>query len=272
MSIEPFMVRALLGALMLAPLCALLGVFVTARRMAFFSDTVAHASLAGTALALWLGLSEPTPGMLVVSLLVAAAILWLKEKSGLFNDTIMALLLAGSVAIGTVILSQVRGFRGELHRVLFGDILAVDTLELWIAGALLALVVLAGTRFLSPLTLITAHEDLAHVSGLRVRALNYLFVLVLTLTVTVTIRLVGILLVGALLVIPPAAARLLSVNLRQELWLAVTFGTLSGVSGVLISRYVANVPCGPAIVLTGIALFLVALGISRARVLVGRRS
>lgn len=272
MPIEPFMIRALLGALMLAPLCALLGVFVTARRMAFFSDTVAHASLAGTAFAIWLGQSEPTMGMLVVSLVVAAAILWLREKSGLFNDTIMALLLAGSVAVGTVVLSQLRGFRGELHRVLFGDILAIDALELWLAGGLLSLVVLAGARFLSPLTLITAHEDLAHVSGIRVRALNYLFVFVLTVTVTVTIRLVGILLVGALLVIPPATARLLSGNLRQELWFAVGFGTVSGLSGVLISRYVANVPCGPAIVLTGIGLFLLALLLSRARLALARKA
>lgn len=259
---EPFMQRALLGAAMLAPLCALLGVFVTARRMAFFSDTVAHASLAGTAAAFLVGLAEPTAGMLAVSLLVAAAILWLREKSGLYNDTIMSLLLTGSVAIGTVILSRLRGFRVELLRVLFGDILAVGPTELWLAGGLLALVVVGGAWFLSPLSLITAHEDLAHVSGVPVRLYNYGFVLVLTLTVTVTIRLVGILLVGALLVIPPAAARLLSRNLRQEIWIAVAFGTLAGLAGVFLS-YAADLPCGPAIVLVSIALFILALAASR---------
>jgi zinc transport system permease protein len=255
---EPFMQRALLGALMLTPLCALLGVFVTARKMAFFSDTVAHASLAGTAVAFLFGFAEPTPGMLAVSLLVAAAIVWLRERSGLYNDTIMALLLTGSVAIGTVILSRLRGFRGELHRVLFGDILAVGPLELWLAGGLLALVILGCASFLSPLSLITANEDLAHVTGIPVRWFNYGFVLVLTLTVTVTIRLVGILLVGALLVIPPAAARLLSRNLRQEIWTAVLCGLLSGIGGVLVS-YAADIPCGPAIVLVSIALFGLAL-------------
>lgn len=259
---EPFMQRALLGAAMLAPLCALLGVFVTARKMAFFSDTVAHASLAGTACAFLLGFAEPTAGMLAVSLGVAAAIVWLREKSGLYNDTILALLLTGSVAIGTVILSRLRGFRVELHRVLFGDILAVGSTELWMAAGLLALVVLGAARFLSPLSLITASEDLAHVRGLPVRWYNYGFVLVLTVTVTVTIRLVGILLVGALLVIPPAAARLLSRNLRQEIWLAVGFGTLAGTAGVALS-YAADVPCGASIVLLSIGLFLVALAASR---------
>lgn len=261
---EPFMQRALLGALMLAPLCALLGVFVTARKMAFFSDTVAHASLAGTAVAFLVGLSEPTPGMLAVSLAVAAAIIWLRERSGLYNDTIMALLLTGSVAVGTVILSRLRGFRGELHRVLFGDILAVGPIELWLAGGLLALVVIGCARFLSPLSLITANEDLAHVTGIPVRWFNYGFVLVLTLTVTVTIRLVGILLVGALLVIPPAAARMVSRTLRQEIWISVGCGLLSGLGGVSVS-YAADIPCGPSIVLVSIGLFSLALAAGSLR-------
>jgi len=259
---EPFMQRAFLGALILAPLCALLGVFVTARRMAFFSDTVAHASLTGTAAAFLVGLTEPTFGMLTVSLLVAGAIIWLREKSGLYHDTIMALLLTGSVAVGTVILSRLKGFRGELHRVLFGDVLAVGPTELWLAGGLLFLVAFGGAWFLSPLSLITTNEDLAHVSGIPLRAYNYGFVLVLTLTVTVSIRLVGILLVGALLVIPPAAARLVSRNLRQEIWIAVLFGMLAGAGGVAVS-YSADVPCGPAIVLVSIALFILSLALSR---------
>jgi zinc transport system permease protein len=263
MPIEPFMQRALAGAIVLAPLCALLGVFVTARRLAFFSDTVAHASLAGTAVAFLIGFEEPTPGMLGVSLLVAAAIVWLREKSGLANDTIMALLLAGSVSVGTVILSRLHRFGGDLHRILFGDILAVGATELWLAAGLLVTVLLAGAWALSPMSLICANEDLAHVSGVPVRWFNYGFVVILTLTVTVTIRLVGILLVGALLIIPPAAARLLSSNLRQEIWMAVGFGWFAGVAGVLLSRYVEDLPCGPAIVLVGIGIFVVALVLRR---------
>ncbi|MBX3745052.1 MAG: metal ABC transporter permease [Verrucomicrobiae bacterium] len=259
---EPFLQRALLGAIILAPLCALLGVFVTARRMAFFSDTVAHASLAGTAFAMLIGLSEPTPGMILVSLLVAVTIIWLREKTELYSDTIMALLLTGSVAVGTVIMSRFRGFRVELHRVLFGDILGVGLTELVVAGVLLLVVVVGAAWFLSPLSLLSASEDLAHVSGIPVRWYNYGFVLVLTLTVTVTIRLVGILLVGALLVIPPAAARLLGRNLRQEIWLAIAFGLLAGGAGVTLS-YTADLPCGPAIVLLAIGLFLMALVINR---------
>jgi len=105
MSIEPFMQRALLAALVMGPLCGFMGVFVTARRMSFFSDTIAHAALAGVALGFWLGVKDPTLPMIIFSLAVALLILWLKERTVLLNDTIMALLLSGSVAFGMVVLS-----------------------------------------------------------------------------------------------------------------------------------------------------------------------
>src|SRR5262245_62641765 len=90
---DPWMQRALLVALFLSPVCALLGVFLTARRMAFFSDTISHAGLAGVAIGIWLGLTEPTWSLVVVGLFVAGVIFWLKEKTELLTDAIMALLL-----------------------------------------------------------------------------------------------------------------------------------------------------------------------------------
>ncbi len=255
---EPFMQRALLAALFLGPLCAFMGVFVTARRMAFFSDTISHAALTGVALGFWFGLADPTWPMIAVSLAVAAGIMWLRENTDLLNDTIMALLLSVSVAIGVIILSLLKEFRGELHGYLFGEILAIGTQEVALA-AVLFLVVGAGLFWkLNELTLITAHEDMAHVCGVPVRRFNYLFVLVLTLAVAVTIRLLGIILVTALVVIPPAAARNISRNLRQQIVASLGIGLVGGVGGTLLS-YQLDVPCGPAIVLTCAALFVASL-------------
>src|SRR4051812_47659466 len=93
---EAFMQRAMAAALLLGPMCAILGVFVTARRMALFSDTVAHGALTGVALGIWMGLADPTFPMILFSLAIAAGILYLKEKTELLTDTIMALLLSGS--------------------------------------------------------------------------------------------------------------------------------------------------------------------------------
>jgi zinc transport system permease protein len=258
MPIEPFMLRAGLAALFLGPLCALLGVFVTARRMAFFSDTIAHAALAGIALGFWWGLADPTLPMVGVSLAVAGGMLWLKRNTELLTDTIMALLLSGSVSIGIIALSLLKTQRGEIHRYLFGDILAVSDQDVWLAAALFVLIGLALFSRLSELTLFTAHEDLAHVCGVGVKRLEFVFVVVLTVTVAVSIRLLGIILVTSLIVIPPAAARNLSRNLRQQILHSLLIGLAGSLGGVWVA-YRYDLPCGPAIVLTCIGIFLVSL-------------
>ena len=261
---EPWMQRALLAALFLAPLCALLGVFVTARRMAFFSDTISHAGLMGVALGAWMGFVDLTLPLVLVSLAVAAAIFWLKENTELVTDTIMALLLSGSVAVGIIILSLMKTRPGDLHGFLFGDILAVGRGEVWQCIALSLIVGVGIFWKLSELSLITAQEEMAQVCGVPVRRLNYLFVLVLTLTVALAIRLLGIILVTSLLVIPPAAARNLSRNLRQQILLSLAVGLVGGVGGVLLA-YRLNVPCGATIVLTSITIFTATLLWSRVR-------
>lgn len=261
---EPYMQRALLVAMLLAPLCALLGVFVTARRMSFFSDTVAHSALAGVAVGLWLGMPDPTWAMLAVSLLVAGLILWLKERTQLLTDTIMALLMSSFMALGVVGFSLLKGFRGELHRYLFGDILSVSTNDVWLAGAA-AIAVGGGVfRLLNALTLLTVQEDLAHVGGHSVRGLNYVFVILLTAVVALSIRLLGIVLVTSLLVIPPATARNLAGNFRQHLGLSLLLGLLGGLGGVAAS-YQFDLPCGPSIVLVCAALFMLSLPMARLR-------
>lgn len=269
MFIEPFIERALIAAMGMGLLCALLGVFVTARGMAFFSDTIAHAALLGIALGWWWNLTDLTIPMVVVSSLIAAGFLWLKENTSLMTDTIMALLLAGSVSLGMMVLSRLPSYRGDLHQYLFGNILSIGPTEM--GTTLILLVLVVGWIFfnLNSLTLITTHQELAMVSGIKVPRLNFLFVLVLTLVVAVSIRLMGIILVTSLLVIPPAAARNLSRNFRQQILLSLLVGLTGGVSGVVISYQLNNVPTGPTIVLSCIALFLVFLAVGkwRARVI-----
>src|SRR5437868_2040889 len=164
---EAFMQRALLAALFLAPLCALLGVFVAARRMAFFSDTISHAGLTGVALGVWFGIADPTLPLLAVSLGVAAAIFWLKENTSLVTDSIMALLLSASVAVGVIILNMLRTRPGDLNGFLFGEILTLGWLDVWEAGVLCGVVAPVVFLKLSELSLVTAHEEIARVCGVR---------------------------------------------------------------------------------------------------------
>jgi zinc transport system permease protein len=255
---EPYMVRAFAAAALLVPVCAFLGVFVTARKMSFFSDTIAHGALAGVALGVWLGVNELTIPMILFSLLVAAAIIWIQENSDLLTDTIMALLLSGSVALGIIVLRLLRGSPAQIHSYLFGDVLAVGPKDVLFAGILFAIVFAGLFWKLSEVALLSAHEEMAYVSGVRVRALNYIFILVLTITVALSIRLLGIVLVTALIVVPPAAARNVSRNLRQQLILSVLLGLGGGMAGIFGS-YRFNLPSGPAIVLSCIGLFVITL-------------
>jgi zinc transport system permease protein len=218
------------------------------------------------ALGFWWGFANPTLPMIGVSLAVAVAMIWLKEKTDLLTDTIMALLLSGSVAFGVIVLSLLKSgnYQGQLNRYLFGDIVAIGWADVWLGAALLGLVSVGLFLQLSSLTLLSAQEDMAHVCGVPVKRLNYLFVIVLTLTVAMSIRLLGIILVTSLIVIPAASARSLSRNLRQHILLSVAFGLIGGVGGTLLS-YQWDAPCGPTIVMTSIALFLLSLAIGYMR-------
>ncbi len=256
---EAFMIRAFLAALFLCPLCALLGVFVTARRMSFFSETIAHGALTGVAIGIWMGMTELTVPVIGFGLLVAVAIIWLKENTELMTDTIMALLLAGSISLGIFILSLVKGgYVGQVHSYLFGDILAVENRDVVVAGILFAIVAAGVFLNLNVLALMSAHEDLAHVCGVNVRRANYLFVLALTITVAVSIQLLGIMLVTSLVVIPPAAARNVSCNLRQQIVYSLLIGVVGGLGGIALS-YHFDAPCGATIAMSCIGLFLVSL-------------
>ncbi len=255
---EAFMQRALLAGLFLGPLCGLLGVFVTARRMSFFSDTIAHAALAGVAGGFLLGFQEPTLPVIVFCVAVALLILWLRDNTQLLNDTIMAVLLSSSVALGVVLLSFQRSRWADLDKYLFGDVLSVSSADVALAAGVAVGVAGILLARLNDLTLLTAHEELAHVAGIRVRALNRVFVILLTLTVALSIRLLGIVLVTSLLVIPPATARSLAGNLRRQILLSIALGLAGAVGGVLLS-YPLDLPSGPTVTLTLTALFLLSL-------------
>lgn len=255
---EPFMQRALLMALLMGPFCAMLGVFVTARKLSFFSETLAHSSLMGIALGFWWGFSDPTLVQILFSILIAFGVVWLKEHTKLLTDTIMAVLLSGSVAIGVVILSLLKGYRGELHRYLFGDILATGPTQVWSGMVIVVLGTIFVVSYVRSLTLMTLNEDLAQVFGVRVKLLNYVFLILLTLAVALSVRLLGIILVTSLLVVPAAAGRNVSNNLRQHFVMSILVGILSGVIGV-IGSYWFDLPCGPMIVLASISLFILSI-------------
>jgi len=251
-------ISALLAGLGVTAVAGPLGSFVVWRRMAYFGDTLAHSSLLGVALGLWLSIK---PGIAVtgICLLLAMALVALQNQRSLATDTLLGILSHLSLALGLVAIALIPGARLDLDTLLFGDLLTVtrnEIMAIWLtAGFVLVLL----WRYWRSLLAITIHEDLARVEGVPVTRIRTLLMLLLALTIAVTMKVVGVLMVTALLIIPAAAVRRLSRKPEQMVLFASLCGALAVCLG-LVGAWLADTPVGPSIVLaTGLLFVLVNL-------------
>ena len=254
--LDDFMVRATLGAIGVALAAAPLGCFVVWRRMAYFGEATAHAALLGIALSLAFDFSIFW-GAMVVSIMMASLVTATQGRS-LFLDTLLGVAGHTSMAAGLVIVSFISGVRIDLMAYLFGDILAVtpmDLLFIWLgAGVIILLLV---WRW-SPLLLVTLNEDLACASGLDPKKESMILTLALATVVAVGIKVVGVLLIIAMLIIPAASARALVSTPEGMAILAAIIGISSAILG-LNSAYIFDTPTGPSIVCVASFFFLISL-------------
>jgi zinc/manganese transport system permease protein len=252
----PFMQRAIAGAVLMGILGGLLGSFVTLRQLSFFSHAVGHAALVGVALGVLLHLN-PTWMLLPFTLVFGLVVLYLIDRTNLASDSVLSVVLSGALAIGVILSSSIKGYRGNLMGVLFGDILAIDETDL----ILTLLVLIGGSIFLlSTLRqqiLLTLNPDVAQVQGIPVQLYRYVFVVLLSLAVAVAIKAVGVLLVNAFLVIPSSTAKLLSHHFASFLVSSVILGVMSSIAGILVSGFF-SFASGPSIVLVQFLLFAIA--------------
>ena len=259
----PFMQRALAAGLLVGVVASVLGVYVVLRRSAFFGDAIAHASLAGVALGVLTGINPLVPAA-GVGIGIGLGLNRVERKSRLGVDTILGFVLPFFMALGLLLLAFAPGFQPELLSYLFGNILAVGPGSLWLIAAITALVVPILIAMRRPLIFTTFDPDGARVSGIRVDALLTLYHVLLALVVIASLKVVGIILVNALLVIPAATAKLLARSLKQMFVLAPTLGVASVLVG-LSASYQFDVPSGPAIaVISGLG-FLAAWSVAASR-------
>lgn len=250
-----FLWRALLAGLGVALVAGPLGCFVVWRRMAYFGDTLAHTALLGVVLGLALGLA-PMIGVVMTGLAAAAVLVGLQDERRLAGDTVLGILSHGSLAVGLVAVAFMPGVRVDLMAYLFGDILAVDRTDLamvWGGGGVVLTVLAWMWR---PLLAVTVHEELARVEGRDVAKLRLLFMMLMAAVVAVAMKIVGILLVTALLVLPAATARRFA---RTPEGMAVTAALCGFVSVALglAGSALADTPSGPSIVVASLVLFVV---------------
>lgn len=252
-----FMLRAFAAGLMIGVLAPAIGVFLVVKRYSLLADTLAHVSLVGVAVSGFVGVS-PMVGAMCAAALGAFGIEELRVRKQLFGESVLALMLSGSLALAIILFSVSRGLTLNLLSVLFGSITTVTANDLW-AIALLGLVVfLVVLLFFKKLFLVSYDEDLARASGLPTRWLNALIVVLAAITVSLSIRIVGTLLIGALMIIPVLAATQLKFGFLKTYVCAIALSTLSVISGLFLSFYL-GLPSGGAIVLVALALFVVSL-------------
>ncbi|RCJ21003.1 ABC transporter permease [Nostoc sp. ATCC 43529] len=250
----PFMQRAMVEAVLMGILGGMLGSFVTLRQLSFFSHAVGHAALVGVALGVLLQVN-PTWMLLPFTLIFGVVVLYFIDKTDLGSDSVLSIVLSGALAIGLILSSLIKGYRGNLMQVLFGDILALDVTDL----ILTLLVLVGGSIFLlstlQQQILLTLNPDVAQVQGIPVQLYRYAFVVLLSLAVAVAIKAVGVLLVNAFLVIPASTAKLMSHHFSGFLAISVIVGCITSITGIIVSG-LFSIASGPSIVLVQFLLFL----------------
>ena len=250
--LDDFMPRATLAGVGVAFAAAPLGCFVVWRRMAYFGDATAHAAILGVALSLTFQMSI-FPGVLAAALIMALTVTLLAGR-GYAMDTLLGVLAHSALAFGLVAVSFLSGIRIDLMAYLFGDILSVSRLDLLVIWGGAAMVVALILWRWSALLTSTLNEELAYASGLNPKREQLILTLSLAITVAVAIKVVGVLLIAAMLIIPAAAARGLARTPEAMALIAAVIGAVSAIAG-LQGAYVFDTPAGPSIVCVAAVLF-----------------
>ena len=259
--VEPFayafMQRALLAAGLAAVVCAVVGTFVVLKGMAFMGDAVAHSSLAGMSVAYFFG-GSIFWGALGWAIPASLAITAISRRANLRMDTSIGIIFASGFAIGIILMSRVSNYTADLFGFLFGNVLGVSWNEAALIGAISAGILFLVTAFYKELLYVAYDADMSAASGIPVRFVQYLLPVLVGVTTVVSLKAVGIILVLALLVTPPATGILLARRLPGILAYSIVTALLATVSGLYLSFH-ADLPSGPSIVIVATGLFLLAL-------------
>lgn len=252
-----FMQRALIGGAMIGVVCSVLGVFVVLKRLSFISAGVSHAAFTGIALSLLLGLPL-FGGTVIFCVLVALAIGYVNRLGKIQEDTTVGIFYAASMALGVFLISLMKSKNINVMGYLFGNILAMSSGELISCCVVGSLILLVLFLFYKEFLIIVFDEDLAAISGIPNIFLNYLLLVLVAVSIVISIKVVGIILVSALIVAPAAIALQLSRDFDRVVLLSALVGLL-GVEGGLILSYFLNSPPGASITILLVILFLFAV-------------
>lgn len=257
-----FMVRGLLAAILVGVVCGMVGCFVILRGMAFFGDALSHSVLPGVAAGYLMGGGRGAMfwWALGTAIFVSVAIGAVSKSGRLKEDTSVGILFAGMLALGVAMISSVRSYSVDLVHFLFGDVLGVSWYDLGLMGAFGLLVIMTLFLFFKEFIVVSFDETLARTLRLPTRFLYYLLLILMAITIVTALQTVGVAMLLAMLVTPPATAYLITRRLPVMMAVSASLGALSGVIGLYISYY-WGIASGASIVLVSTFFFLLALAL-----------
>jgi len=258
-----FMQNALMAGLLAAIACGIVGVYVVVKRIVFISGGIAHASFGGIGLGYFLGIN-PIIGALFFSLASGLAIGGVTRRTRLPADTTIGILWAVGMALGVIFIALTPGYAPDLMSYLFGNILTVPISDILLMFALDVVIIGIVAAFYKEYLILSFDEEYATAVGMPVEKLYLLLLAMIALTVVVLIRVVGMILVIALLTFPAAMARQFTHNMKRMMFLSVLFGFLFTLGGLWLS-YVLKLPSGATIILLGGTVLAISFGVSRLR-------
>ncbi|MFN7251239.1 MAG: metal ABC transporter permease [Anaerobacillus sp.] len=248
-----YLQNALIAAILVGIICGVIGCFIILRGMALMGDAISHAVLPGVVIAYMLGASFFV-GAVITGVLTALGIGYISQNSRIKDDSAIGIMFTAMFAFGVVLNSSLKGTSVDLWHILFGNVLAVSTTDLWVTFAMSIFVIGMIILFYRPLLLSTFDPTMAKATGLPVKFIHYMLMLLLSLVTVASLQAVGIILVVAMLITPGATAYLLTDRLSIMLVLSAVFGVISGVLGIYFS-VIFDVSSGSTIVLIASLLF-----------------
>ncbi|MGO4541676.1 metal ABC transporter permease [Paenibacillus sp. YIM B09110] len=256
-----FFQRALIGGLLIGVTAPLMGIFLVLRRLSMIGDTLSHVSIAGVALGFLIGVYPIAVG-LVFAIAASFGIEKLRKAYKTYAELSLAIMMSGGVALASLLFTLGKGFNMNVNSYLFGSIYTLSSGDLYLIGVVTLVVLIAIRTQVKELFLITFDEDAAAVSGLPVRFYNVMISVLTALVISVSIKIVGALLVSALLTIPAACSLIIARSFKQSVISVVIIGEIAVVAGLLIAG-VWNLAPGGTIVLLLIVILLLLLVFKR---------
>jgi len=252
-----FLLYALLAGLGVALVAGPLGCFVVWRRMAYFGDTLAHSALLGVSIGVLLGINISIT-VTAIPMLIALGLVYLEQRGILSLDTLLGILSHSALATGLVLISLLPDVRIDLMSLLFGDLLSVTKNDLWVIYAVAGTVIALLLWLWKPLINITVHEELASVEGVKTSVVRTALMLITALVIAIAMKIVGVLLITALLIMPAATARRVSSTPEQMAVMASLIAMLTVMMGLAMSYY-SDTQAGPSVVVCAALLFTLSL-------------